>query len=99
MNIDETINALMPIAEKLRKDPRITQVFVEYPAYLSVIFGDTEDDFVNFGFLPYEDEQNKILSMSWNDISGTNYGEFQTLATPEANAEALLAQLQDKGLI
>jgi hypothetical protein len=99
MRIDDTLDILEPIANAIRKDPRITKVFIEYPAYLSVIFGDTEDDFVNFGFNPNEDEETEMLSMSWNDISGTNYGEFPTLATPEANAEALLAQLQDKGLI
>ncbi len=98
MEWDTQLDNLKAIAEELRKDPRITGVYLEYPAYLSVVIHEDSENFVCYGYSLDTDEKSKGLVMSWNDITGNIGGEFDTMIRPEDNALALITQLEENGI-
>ena len=98
MDWDTQLDNLKAIAEHLRKDPRITGVYLEYPAYLSVVIDEDSENWVCYGYSPDEDENAKGLVMSWNDITGNIGGEFDTMIRHEDNAKKLISQLEENGL-
>jgi hypothetical protein len=97
MEWDTQIDNLKAIAEHLRKDPRINGVYLEYPCYLSVVLDEESENYVYYGYSLDQEEKTQGLVMSWNDIYGKG-GEFDTRVRPEANALALLTQLEENGM-
>ncbi len=98
MDWDTQIDNLKAIAEHLRKDPRIVGVYLEYPAYLSVVINEESENYIYYGYDTSNDEQTGHLAMSWNDPSGHYVGEFDTMVRPEDNAQELITQLEENGI-
>lgn len=95
----ETIDSLKVIADELRKSPKIEAVFLEYPAYLSVVIDEAKETIVDFGFSFDYDEMTDMQKMRWNTPDGGISDEFNSLATASGNADMLIAQLEKAGLL
>jgi hypothetical protein len=102
MELKTQIEHLQLIATELRKDSRIQGVYLEYPAYLSVVISEQPESMVIFGFSQNSDEQTEGKLMAWNDFEQgramwangqISFGDFATAPTAKENAQTLIAQL------
>lgn len=108
MELKTQIHNLQNIASELRKDSRIEGVYLEYPAYLSVITNEAKEQGVYFGYEVGSDEEVNPALFTWNSIEDghatfpdgrTTFGEFPTDDDPELVALVLIKQLTQKGYL
>jgi hypothetical protein len=100
MEYEDRLSNLKAIAEHLRQDPRIKGVYLEYPGYLSVMINEEREIGVSYGYSLDTEEQTQHLFMTWNsqDPYAAFSGQFDTKIRPEANAQALLTQIEENGI-
>lgn len=108
MELKTQIANLQLMATELRKDSRIEGVYLEYPAYLSVVISEQPENIVIFGYSMNTDEETNGKLMAWNDFEDgramwangqISFGEFLTAPTVQENVETLLAQLVEAGYL
>lgn len=100
MDIETQLDNLKAIARELEKAPQVQGVYLEYPGYLAVVFDEERELIVSFGYTLDTEEKVRHLAMTWNDPYTYGYsGEFDTKVRPEANAQELLKQVAESGML
>jgi hypothetical protein len=98
MDTQTELDNLKAISEHLRKAPQVEAVYLEYPGYLAVVFNEEKELIAFLGYSLDSEQLPRHLAMTWNDPYG-NGGEFDTKVRHEANAEELLKQVAESGML
>lgn len=106
MDTQAKINTLQNIANALGQDSQIEGVYLEYPAYLSVVINESTETGVSFGFNP--DDEDDETQLYWNDFgafSGNWHngirvnGNFPIQPTAQETAQMLINDLKKAGYL